>query len=333
LENTSPSLFANLGEERPFQNLHVVVPRLTSGTTDSSQWLTWKFGVEDRLVNVEWILDDFVLLATDNPGDADVRRFAQCCGPLTGRPVLEGCTQGSTSITESTIVWRSLARALSSFLAVATAVASDREPEDPSDWFRVLDAPKIAMALASGDQDAESFELEHVRHVYSALKDEAPRTFASPVIRLREAVNAFLSAAGVQADVGIGSPRREGPFLAIPAGDHGVVPHSNLPIADGLMCLFAVQTAHAIRDNRIRKCDWCERYIPLAQLARSPRRDIPFYGNHKECRRAAILKSKRESQRRRYYRLRQSDPPVVTTAKDAGTVVEAMAEEPEGATG
>ena len=304
-----PTAFVGFDSEGPRQPVHVKVPALIAPSTASEiEPLVWRPTAADPLLDVRWCLDAFISLE-----DAEVntvRDFARRYGPLIGshseryrstRP-----TALQATMMEAIPLWRALAHSLHSLLAIASDVLADRRP----DGYEWVDGQSVLKVVQGLHENWPEWHRESDR-LRAGLHDVGvPTTHGAQIVQVRQTMNALLEAAGVRVDSGFGESCVSAPSFALPG--HADIYFTatgawSQSVVDGLLPLLALQAIGVMRDNRIHTCDGCGRRIPLPQGAPRPRRGIPFYGDHEECRRAARLKSKRESKRKRTQRQREAE--------------------------
>jgi hypothetical protein len=286
------------------------VPRLIEpAEADRPGQLTWDVALEGSFIVRRPLLDEFIAL-TDADRD-DVRAFARRFGPLSSSSRTGGQPHESgveSLVTELESLWRALARSLAA-LRDAAWEAADGAPTVHRTWAEAMAAPIVA-SLA-GDASAEETLARLREDIDLAIAELVlgflPLSQTEAEVVLHRIANALLNVCGVLPDSGIGDAPCDGPSFAVltrsrtRGRDASEGPG---PSFTGLLPLLALDTVGVMRDTKVYYCSGCGRRVPVAQSARRPRRDIPFYGDHDHCRRQAQLQSKRESQKRRYQRLK-----------------------------
>ena len=296
LEQTVP---VDLGSDRPYARLVLRVPNLVEDKDAVSildRKLIWEFSQQNRTRPVDFLLDEFLVLA-----DLDresLRSFAAHWGPLNPRSANQRSSIDPIRVEEPESLWEDFAHLLQAVLVVAADMSEERTP-DPRSWSQVL-LGTSKLDLRAGDREKRVTDMVVEWSLAGFLQQSK-----QPRVLFREFVNRLLEDSGVRLDSGLGESEVSGPFYALPTWEESSFDwNAETPaVVSGLKPLLAMQTLNAIRRSKtIRRCDGCGRIIPLPPGTSKPRRGIPFYGNHEDCRREARLASKRQTRHRSYWR-------------------------------
>lgn len=260
-------------------------------------------GFLDRLVGLAGAQDarDFEALASEFGSlGAGVLALRERSGSIIDMPEqLMSVSRGSRVVmVEPVCVWQTLARGLAVLLGCDGA---------GSEFWSSVDSNQLedygalsAVAALAWLQNPDLTALPDNRDNLASLRTLFVAHFAD---RATERVDSAIGALTGTAQFATGSRRRRS-FALVPVGmgSPDVTGRRSVLLIRGLAQVIGIQFAAVRRrvNDRYFNCPECGGRVRLPAGKKSVRTDQPYYGNHEQCRKAARLRSQRESQKRSY---------------------------------